>query len=232
MNANSIAEHLMLCIGSADLYKNPFLHVQLRGCFPSDVYRQMMTHLPAPTEYRPLYHQDARQSDGSSARGLLELTQENVSGLPDEQRRVWENVAVAATSPEVKNALFRKLCEPLSQRFGINSQDVTDIPATPRPALCRDVTGYRIKPHCDTPTKIMTMQFYFPADDSQSHLGTTLYENVDREFEPVKTLPFESNSAYAFIPNDRSWHGREPIQSDDGIRNSLLLIFFEGANGY
>ena len=97
----------------------------------------------------------------------------------------------------------------------------------PRPVLYTDLDGYAIKPHPDTRRKVLTMQIYLPADDTQRELGTTIYKISPMGIfawksyglAKEKTLPFLPNTGYAFVVIHpayslfrASWHGREAIR--------------------
>ena len=75
--------------------------------------------------------------------------------------------------------------------------------------LVRDTEDYRIKPHPDGLNKLVTLQFYLPADESQLDLGTSLFIRhrglLGGSFEEVKRFTFKPNSAYAFpVPSRQS----------------------------
>ena len=105
----------------------------------------------------------------------------------------------------------------------------------PRPALYHDAAGYKITPHPDTPLKIVTMQFYLPANDSQQELGTSLFRmksGLERalsplsgKFKTVKKFPFLPNTGYAFAVTQNSWHGRETVIEKQGDRCSIITFY-------
>jgi hypothetical protein len=101
--------------------------------------------------------------------------------------------------------------------------------------LVQDTTRYQLGPHTDAPRKVVTLLFYLPPDESQRHLGTSIYLPKDRDFrcpggphhphdrfDRVWTMPFLPNSLFAFFKNDVSFHGVEPVL-DAGCRRWLLL---------
>ena len=101
--------------------------------------------------------------------------------------------------------------------------------------LVRDHTNYSIGPHTDSPSRLLSLLFYFPRDDSLSHLGTSIYMPKDPQFsciggphykpnnfDRVQTMPYRPNSLFAFMKNDKSFHGVEPI-ADQDIQRDLLL---------
>ncbi len=101
--------------------------------------------------------------------------------------------------------------------------------------LVEDITHYALGPHTDTPAKVITVLFYLPKDESQAHLGTSIYMPKDRAwrcpggphhgyagFDRVATMPFMPNSMFAFVKTDNSFHGVEPV-TDPDVRRWLLL---------
>jgi hypothetical protein len=104
-------------------------------------------------------------------------------------------------------------------------------------SLIRDMEDYRLKPHPDGQPRVVTAQFYLPMDSSQRDLGTSIYEAARPlsqrlflgRYKEVKRMPFLPNSGYAFAVNDlpqrRSLHGRELIESGSGVRNSILVTW-------
>ncbi len=74
----------------------------------------------------------------------------------------------------------------------------------------------------------MTVQFYLPADDSQTHLGTVLHEGRDGAgVERGKKLAFRPATGYAFpVVRHESWHSVTRTRDTDGERNSLMLTYY------
>ena len=83
------------------------------------------------------------------------------------------------------------------------------------------------------------MMIYLPRDESQRDLGTSLYkvrpslkalQSKDGWFTEVKRFPFLPNSGFAFAVSNswkkKSWHGRERLREDAGVRNSLVTTFY------
>ena len=109
-------------------------------------------------------------------------------------------------SPEIAAALRAKLDEGFRIRAK-GSREGWPIPMLPRPVLYTDLDGYAIKPHPDTRRKVLTMQIYLPADDSQRELGTAIYKVSPMGvfawksygLAKEKTFPFLPNTGYAFV---------------------------------
>ena len=147
----------------------------------------------------------------------------------------------ARSSPEIASALRTKL-DPGFRIRAKGSREGWPIPMFPRPVVYADLDGYAIKPHPDTRRKVLTMQIYLPADDTQRDLGTTIYK-----ISPMgvfawksygltkdKTLPFLPNTGYAFVVIHpaysllkSSWHGREAISVPvEKPRLSILNTYY------
>jgi len=109
--------------------------------------------------------------------------------------------------------------------------------------LVEDITNYNIGPHTDSPVKVITLLFYLPKDESQLHLGTSIYIPKDRNFrcgggphypfewfERMASMPFRPNSLFTFVKGDNSFHGVEPVRDADCKRWLLLFdVFMEQA---
>src|SRR5262245_49236755 len=109
--------------------------------------------------------------------------------------------------------------------------------------LVEDITNYKIGPHTDSPVKVITLLFYLPKDESQLHLGTSVYVPKDRSFrcgggphypfewfERMASMPFRPNSLFTFVKGDNSFHGVEPVLDTDCKRWLLLFdVFMEQA---
>lgn len=232
-------EHLLRQIAHTPALHEPFSHVYLEEVFPDDVYRELLGRLPAPELYGRAAERHT-DGEGGYVRSRLELTAANLAGMPAPARALWSGVAAALTAPELKQAMFTKLARDLAFRYGIPEAQVGQLAGHARPTLYRETEGFEIPPHPDTRKKVVTMHLYFPADRSQLELGTALYRqrllawpfgDWRRRFVKVKQFPFQPNSGYAFVVNNaltrKSWHGRERLPADAGVRNTLLNTFYE-----
>ncbi|MDQ6433548.1 hypothetical protein RB623_05725 [Mesorhizobium sp. LHD-90] len=230
--ARELIRHVVASIDASDRYSLPFPHIFFRDFFPSDFYAELIKSIPTGGYYRI-----------TSARMALRLYGDNLAKIDGDVRDLWADVSETLTSPEVEDAIRRQLREGLEIRArGDKMNSVEDLKMVARPVLYSDKDGYQIKPHPDTRRKVVTMQLYCPADDSQRELGTTLYQaslkgmlNVGSYgLEPVKTLPFLPNVGYAFVVlkashslMKMSWHGRPKIKTPiNQPRVSLLNTFY------
>ena len=230
--------HAVASIEAADRFSLPFPHIFFRDFFPRDFYADLIKSIPSQG-YDPI------TDDGT--RTALRLYGDNIGKVESELRGMWAAVSETLTSSEVESAIRHQLHEGLEIRArGDKVKSVDDLRLVAKPVLYSDKDGYQIKPHPDARKKVVTMQLYCPADESQRELGTTLYQaslkgllNVGSYgLEPVKTLPFLPNVGYAFVVlkayhslMKMSWHGRPKITTPiERPRVSLLNTFYINEN--
>jgi hypothetical protein len=229
----TLRDHLIESVNGARLEREPFCHIYMEGLFPADLYFSLLRHLPPKEVYAPLNLRKWVRRDGTSTRDQFYLTSANLSKLPHESAAFWQLLVRAASDGALKRSLFAKLAPDLADRFGLPEERVPEIECVYEIALVRDTEDYRIKPHPDGLNKLVTLQFYLPADESQLDLGTSLFIRrrglLGGTFEEVKRFAFKPNSAYAFpvseSPKRTSWHGREKLTGFTGVRNTLMVLF-------
>ena len=231
-----LIDHAVMSIEASDRFSLPFPHIFFRDFFPSDFYAELIKSIPTEG-YDAI----------TGARMALRLYGDNVGKIDAGVRDMWAAVSQMLTSPEIEAAIRHQLHEGLEIRArGDKVKSVDDLRLVAKPVLYSDKDGYQIKPHPDARKKVVTMQLYCPADESQRDLGTTLYQaslkgllNVGSYgLEPVKTLPFLPNVGYAFVVlkayhslMKMSWHGRPKIHTTiEQPRVSLLNTFYINEN--
>lgn len=230
--------HAVASIEAADRFSLPFPHIFFRDFFPKDFYAEMIKSIPTEG-YDPI--------KGDGTRMALRLYGDNVAKVDASSREMWAAISAMFTSREVENATRRQLHEGLEIRArGDKVAGPDDLRLVAKPVLYSDKDGYQIKPHPDARKKVVTMQLYCPADESQRELGTTLYQASLKGLlhvnsyglEPVKTLPFLPNVGYAFVVlkayhslMKMSWHGRPKIHTKiEQPRVTLLNTFYINEN--
>lgn len=236
--AVAVLDHLLRRIDCTPALDEPFGHIYLEDVFPAGVYAQLLQQLPPPDIYQRAA--ERHYGNGQHMRSFYDLSNEHLARLSSEQQDLWRGVAAALTAPQLKQAMFTKLAKDLMFRYGIPATKTGELPGYSRPVLYRETQGFEIPPHPDTRKKIVTMHLYLPADRSQLDLGTALYRrrllawplgSWQRRFEKVKQFPFQPNSGYAFVVNNKitrkSWHGREELPPGAGVRNTLLNTFYD-----
>jgi hypothetical protein len=238
-----VLAHLLDRIGGAAVWTEPFGHTYFEELLPADVYAALLDTLPPADRYSI---SPTAPDVPAGSRAVYNLTADALRRFPARCRELWLGVVAALTDPQLKRGLFAKLAPDLIHRYGVKEANVPDLPGFPRPTLYRDAEGFALPPHPDTLKKVVTMHLYLPADLSQLHLGTTLYQPLPgasprahqwEGFAAVKKLEFKPNSGYAFVVNDGptrpSWHGCERLPARAGVRNTLLNAFYaEPRHGY
>ncbi len=234
--AQQVVKHVIAAVDAADAADDPYCHYYVENVFPPHIYADMLDRLPGEEHYRPLNLKEWSRANGESTRDRLFLSEEGLESLTEQDRAFWLSVARALTSDALKQVIFRKLAKDIALRFRCSEEEVADIEAFPRAVLMRDTEGYRIKPHPDGTNRIVTMLYYLPPDDSQEDLGTSVYVRepwtrrlFGKSFREVRRFPFRPNSSCAFVvnrlPGKTSWHGRELVGADAGVRNLILCQY-------
>jgi hypothetical protein len=223
----------------------PYPHCFVPDVFAPDFYAEMQRNLPDPTDMIPIL--EARQVKGYEQRFVLELHKpEHLATLPDDKRTFWQGVAkwmVGGGSGQLGllgQVMMQKFQPFVQSRFRGNLNGVKFYDEA---FLVEDITDYKLGPHTDSPVKVITLLFYLPKDESQRHLGTSIYIPKDRNFrcgggphypfewfERMASMPFQPNSLFTFVKGDNSFHGVEPVRDADCKRWLLLFdVFMEQA---
>ena len=240
--ANGILDHMIGAIDASTPHDEPFGHCFIENVFPQEFYDEILSRLPGTEVYHALNLKNYSRANGESTRDRMILSQEGLAPLSDEMKQFWTTVTNVILSEQVKRAVFAKLWKDIALRFKVSEEEVPDIQGYPRAILFRDTDEYRIKPHPDGESRIVTMMFSLPKDMSQEDLGTSLYVKrpalkrlFGEKFKEVKRFPFRPNCGYAFVvnrlPERTSWHGREYIEPGSGVRNTILTQFRTDSDG-
>jgi len=230
---DELTAHAVASIEAADHFSFPFPHIIFRNFFPADFWQDLVRSVPTEGYDR---------ITASGSRVALRLNGENIEKIDPALRSAWAAVSTTLTSKAVERAIRNGLHDGLEIRArGDMVPCADDLKLVARPVIYRDRDGHWMKPHPDRRKKVVTMQLYCPADDSQEALGTTLYRASLKGLfhvgsfclEPVKTIPFLPNVGYAFVVlkayhslTQMSWHGRPPIRTDQP-RISILNTFYK-----
>jgi hypothetical protein len=222
--------HLTYKIANAPINAFPYPHCYVPEIFPADFYAKMQRHLPDPMAMIPI--EQARGAKGYKERFVLELNEGRLSALPDARKNFWSGVAAWILSGRLQQLMLQKF-GPFMDRGADAFEFYADT------MLIQDITDYKIGPHCDAPGKVITMLFYLPADNSQAHLGTSIYTPKDPTFRcptgrhhppdgfnRMVTMPFLPNSLFTFVRSDISFHGVEPVGDPDCRRWLLLFTIY------
>ena len=227
--SSSAELHLAYRVSNAAIQHFPYPHIYVRDVFPPDYYAQMRAMLPAPESMAPIG--EVRNAKGFNERFVLQFTPEQLATLTPGQRQFWQELHGWLVGGALAHLLLTKFGPYINQRFG----NQAGLRFYDEALLVQDITEYKLGPHTDAPRKVLTLLFYLPGDESQSHLGTSIYLPKDRQlrcpggphyehrgFDRVWTMPFLPNSLFAFVKSDASFHGVEPVKDPD-CRRWLLL---------
>lgn len=217
-----LADQLDVGLSNDSGFEEPF-RVHYFKPFTDDLYRAVLDHLPDDRFYGYLMHRELVRPDGTSVRLGLYLTDERIETLPSSQKTFWRELVHVLREPAVRNVFRKHLADQLTARF---NAPLDQIPLHPAPVLFRDLPGYKVLPHPDTPQKVCTIQVYLPSDDTDFHLGTSFYRKLDDgSLELSRTLEYRPNTAYCFTVTNNSWHGN-PFGDFIKPRNSLMLTYY------
>lgn len=228
MKAETFA-HLVQRITLTSTKTDPYCHFHTEQIFPEEFYRELIENIPDTSSFS--------RFDAYPQRSCFTLQKENLEQLSFTYFLFWHNFMTTIGSLNFANVLLKKFQPQLKERFGENTPITkmgVDI------SLIRDQAGYSIGPHTDHPSKILTLIFYLPISHDQNHLGTSIYIPKDRsvkysghehhsfkEFDKISTIPFIPNSVFGFLRSDCSFHGVEPIQTQEKERISLSYTIWE-----
>lgn len=227
--SSSAELYLAYKIANAPLNMFPYPHFYVENVFPPEFYAEIQAHLPDSQAMLPI--EAVRPVRGYNERFVMELGGKNVETLPAEKKAFWGEFMRWLRGARFGEGIISKFQPLMVQRFGVNPnlEFYDDV------LLVEDITRYSLGPHTDAAHKVITMLFYLPKDESQKHLGTSIYVPRDpsfrcpggphhphEDFERVLTMPFMPNALFAFFKTDNSFHGVEPL-TDPDTRRWLLL---------
>ena len=214
-------------LSNAEVREFPYPHFFIPDVFPQHWFDGIRAAMPENLSYAST---DPRRTSNEAAlqfRRRINLSESDIDFLPETSKATWDCVRAALTSQEFALAVKQLLSDHLVGRYG-----TTDLETRTRVELIRDQEGYLINPHTDAPHKIITLLFYLPPDNQHMELGTSVYVPKDGtftseagtqfnpvDFEEVYRAPFQSNSVFGFMKNERSFHGRQLISHYKGFRD-------------
>jgi hypothetical protein len=223
---DALSDYVARSIEGARAVEKPFFHLEFDHVFPDDLYGQILALMPESDDYRPMHGRSKGHDleDGTHTRVKIDLFPEYIRNLPSPKKALWDLVGRALCSEKVKQAFVRRLAPGLSKRFGA---DFAKVGLYPIPILTRDIPGYLITPHTDTHWKGITVQFYLPADDANTDVGTIFHAVEPDGSKPRHSqMRFARNSGYAFAVGSDTWHSADPVHAGVKTRDSILLTYF------
>lgn len=216
-----VLERLVTKISSAPVDSLPSDNIYMEDVFTPEMYQEILQRLPQDNQYHFIDHPDAVLPDGTKTRRLLDLSSSTIQKLNSQDQDFWHQFNNILTSTLLQETLMKKFNTSVQERFGKTLPEMVTVPI-----LYRDYPGYHIGIHTDAPYKLATLQFYFPKDFTQLHLGTSFHQRIAKEFVLLKTNPFKPNSAYAFARTEESWHSVKKLAIYESKRDSLALTIY------
>lgn len=215
-------------VANAQILGFPYPHIYIPEIFPPDFYASLQRNMPDPKAMIPI--EQARPVRGYKERFVLEMSERHLATLPPDKQQFWQGFSNWLLAGQFMQLVLAKFGPFVEDRFKGAKMDYYN-----EGLLVEDVTKYALGPHTNSPKKVITMLFYLPKDNSQSHLGTSIYLPKDAEFRcqggphhkydgflKLTTMPFKPNSLFAFVKGDNSFHGVEPVTDPDTKRWLLL----------
>ena len=230
--ANPVEQHVLYQIFNAPVRTYPYPHIYVENVFPEDFYRELRSNWPDGSAFVPLAATGRVPQGAYPERFVIPVSPEGIATLTPDRRPFWDGFGQWFAGHDFCMAMIEKFESEVMERLG---NDIATCTYGADVLAVRDLTNYSIGPHTDAPHRLLSMLFYCPDDASLSHLGTSLY--VPREagfvceggphykhdrFDLVKTMEYKPNTLFAFVKNDHSFHGVEPIGDPEVLRDILL----------
>jgi hypothetical protein len=228
--SSSAEQYTLYRIANAPLREHPFPHLLIHDVFEPELYGRMMQNLLPPSLMRPIKEERPVGKTYSDDRYVYTLSRDGIGALPPPYGEFWNGLASWLLDTPFAVALFNKFGPHIQRRFGDRKPGFYN-----EALLVDDRMRYVLGPHTDTPSKVITLLFYLPSDDTRAHLGTSIYAPRDpafrcaggphypfERFHRVLTMPYRPNTLFAFFKTDNSFHGVEPVREPDYRRHLLL----------
>lgn len=228
----SVAEHVIYKIRNAEMRQHPFPHFYIESIFPDDYYQKLRANWPAIADMTCLADTGRVTGNRYRERFILALESEAADKLSATQAQFWRETADGLLGDEFKLNVISAFEPFFPVRFGAMP---ARLETSAEALVVRDLSNYAITPHTDIPSRLLSLLFYCPKDDSQVHLGTSIYVPKDPSvaldpnlhysidlFTRIATMEYKPNSLFAFLRTDYSYHGVEMITAPDVERDLLL----------
>ncbi len=222
-------QHAIYQLRNNPILSYPYPHAFVREIFPRDYYRDLIAHLPEDSAY-------ASSVNGRyPERGRLMLAGQEgdeLNRLTGPTREFWTSFRDHFLTSDLWGALIDVFAPSLSTRLRRD--------CWLHAFLSRDRGGYAISPHTDTSKKLISVLFYLPTSDAVATCGTSIVVSDKPEhstfdvphsgnwdgYTIARTVPFEANSIFAFLVNDKSLHAVKPTPAGtarDTIQFSVMM---------
>lgn len=228
--------HAMYQILNAPLRTWPFPHICVHNILPADFYAELMRNRLDDDCFTPLVETGRVGKGYSGARACVFPAEVDKLPTSEEKRAFWKRLFETFRDAEFSSIWLSVFKHGMAEKLADNKMTAADLKLHNEMFLMRDTTTYSLGPHTDTPRKMVSVLFYMPPDDSNSHLGTSAYVPKDRnftclggphhpfgKFDLVATMPYVPNTLVAFPQTKRSFHGVEPVAREGDVRDLILF---------
>ncbi len=227
-------EHVIERINAASITRLPSPHFHVDNVFPEDYYNQLLQNSLDDSDFTCLGETGRVPAGSYPERFVFVPDPETLRTLPPAKQTFWQELSSWLTGPRFLQTMIDKYPNAAAIRFG---DKIDQMKQFPEMMVVRDRTNYAIGPHTDAPHRFVTMLFYCPPDNSQEHLGTSLYMPIDprftcaggphyefEQFVEVARMPFRRNSLFCFLNTNASFHGVPPIRDENIQRDMILFV--------
>lgn len=229
---SAVEEQVIYQIANAPIRDYPYPHFYVEQVFPDDFYAQLRANWPDSSSLVSLPDTGRVSKGVYKERFVLPLTEAGLNKLSEDRRAFWTELADWLMAYRFLAAMVEKFDRHVNKRFG---QELRHCKFQADALVVRDHTNYNIGPHTDAPHRLLSLLFYCPDNDDMRSLGTSIYVPRDPEFhckggphyqhsrfQKIKTMEYKPNSLFAFFKTDNSFHGVEPINDENILRDLLL----------
>jgi hypothetical protein len=224
-----VSKHFSQQWQNAEFINEPYPHIFIENVFPEDFYQQLTDHAPDNDNLYTLNSLGRVGKGYPTTRKIFSLDAKGMQVLEGEMKSFWTSMSKWIASEEFTGPILRKFNPLIKKRFEGKKYKLTA-----EALYVQDEPTYALGPHTDSESKVITLLFYLPRDESMRNLGTSMYVPRDAafvceggphhsfdKFTLFKTAPFIPNAMFGFFKTNNSFHGVEPI--DQKVLRNLML---------
>ena len=242
-----VEEFVHYQIANAPVRGYPYPHFYVQPVFPESFYQRILETMPDTEALTPINEFGTVGSidpkTGQRVKSVFEpryIADLSVLEVEEEgafggESNTWRSISSWLLGDRFRDLLIAKFMPGIRARIGAQARLVTRVEAR----FVRDMTDYSIQPHTDMPSKLVSLLFYLPSDQSMRSLGTSVFVPNDPAFvcDGTRRYPFElfrkvmtagflPNSLFGFLKTDQAFHGVEVIKREAVERNVLLYNIY------
>lgn len=200
----NLQRHVTSALHFATKFRVPFPHFFVENVFPDGFYEELMILLAQKTDFHAEKFANREFADEV---GIPALDFMKSKGFFNDMLRLFYSDGIAL---------------PQDMQMGYDLR------------LIRDSQNYKIGPHTDNKSKVLSLLFYLPEDAMYRECGTSIFVPNDPDFRcgggphykfdgfrEVWRAPFLPNSCFGFWKTNNSFHGVLPLPVQ--FRRDVLL---------